>query len=372
MCTSRAWIAKNAHEGNWEVVCIPRGWVLRAARDLDWGGVPYHWRMTRVLSGIKPTSRATLGNYVGALRNWAEDQHSGESFFFLADLHALTVDNDPEELRSLTLELANTLLAIGIDPEISTLFVQSHVQEHTELGWLLECTARFGELRRMTQFKEKGGENESVSAGLFTYPCLMASDILLYDVDQVPVGEDQVQHLELTRDVAIRFNNKFGETFVVPRATTPKVGKRLKDLQDPTRKMSKTSADEQGTIWLFDEPKVIEKKIKRAVTDTDGEVRYDPENKPGVSNLLEILSISTGEPVEELAGNYTQYGPLKADTAAALIDMLTPIHERFFELQSDPSFTLGVLAAGAEHAREIAARTLDRAKTNIGLLRPAV
>lgn len=333
--------------------------------------------MTRVLSGIKPTSRATLGNYVGALRNWAEGQHAGESFFFLADLHALTVDNDPEELRGLTLELAHTLLAIGIDPEISTLFAQSHVPEHTELGWLLECQARFGELRRMTQFKDKGGDQsddkrgEGVSAGLFTYPCLMAADILLYDIDQVPVGEDQVQHLELTRDVAIRFNTKFGQTFVVPKATTPKVGKRLKDLQDPTKKMSKTAESDAGTIWLMEDPKSIEKKIKRAVTDADGEVRYDPENKPGVSNLLELLSIATGEPVDELADNYTQYGPLKTDTAAALIDMLTPIQDRFFELQDDPSFTLGVLAAGAEHAREIATRTLERAKTNIGLLRPS-
>jgi len=327
--------------------------------------------MTRVLSGIKPTSRATLGNYVGALRNWAEDQHEGESFFFLADLHALTVDNDPDELRSLTLELANTLLAVGIDPEVSTLFIQSHVPEHSELGWILECTARFGELRRMTQFKDKGGDNEGVSAGLFTYPCLMAADILLYDIDEVPVGEDQVQHLELTRDVAIRFNGKYGDTFVVPKATTPKVGARLKDLQEPTRKMSKTSGDEAGTIWLADDPKVIEKKIKRAVTDTDGEVRYDPENKPGVSNLLELLSIATGESPTELAGNYTQYGPLKADTAAAIIDMLAPVQERFFELQDDPSFTLGVLAAGSEHAREIATRTLERAKTNLGLLRPA-
>lgn len=335
--------------------------------------IPYHrMSMTRVLSGIKPTSRATLGNYVGALRNWAEDQHEGESLFFLADLHALTVDNDPEELRSLTLELANTLLAVGIDPEVSTIFVQSQIPEHTELGWILECMARFGELRRMTQFKDKGGENESVSAGLFTYPCLMASDILLYDIDEVPVGDDQVQHLELTRDLAIRFNSKFGKTFVVPKTTTPKLGARLRDLQEPTRKMSKTASEDSGTIWLADPPQVIEKKIKRAVTDNDASVRYDPDNKPGVSNLLDLLSIATGESPVELAGNYTQYGTLKADTAAAIIDMLAPVQDRFFELQDDPSFTLGVLGAGAEHAREIASRTLDRAKTNLGLLRPTV
>jgi tryptophanyl-tRNA synthetase len=332
--------------------------------------------MTRVLSGIKPTSRATLGNYVGALRNWAEDQHAGESFFFLADLHALTVDNDPATLRGLTLELANTLIAVGIDPAISTIFVQSQVPEHSQLGWLLECQARFGELRRMTQFKDKGGDpsddkrGEGVSAGLFTYPCLMAADILLYDINEVPVGEDQVQHLELTRDVAIRFNGKFGETFVVPKATTPKIGKRLKDLQDPTRKMSKTSGDEAGTIWLADEPKAIEKKVKRAVTDTDGEVRYDPEAKPGVSNLLELLGVATGRSPAELASGYTQYGPLKADTAAAIIEMLAPVQQRFNELQADPTFTLEVLAKGAERARGIAAATLDRAFTNVGLLRP--
>lgn len=328
--------------------------------------------MTRVLSGIQPTSRATLGNYVGALRHWPEDQHKGESFFFLADLHTLTVDNEPEELRARTLELANVLLAIGIDPEVSTIFCQSHVPEHAELAWLMECTARFGELRRMTQFKDKGGESEGVSAGMFAYPCLMAADILLYDIDEVPVGHDQVQHLELARDLAIRFNGKFGDTFVVPKATTPKVGARLKDLQNPTKKMSKSSGDEQGTIWLLDPPNVIEKKIKRAVTDTDGEVRYDPENKAGVSNLLELLSIATGESPSELAGNYTQYGPLKADTAAAVVEMVRPVQERFLELADDPAFTLGALAAGAEHAREIASRTLDRAKSNIGLLRPSL
>jgi tryptophanyl-tRNA synthetase len=328
--------------------------------------------MTRVLSGIKPTSRATLGNYVGALRNWVDDQHGGESFFFLADLHALTVDIDPAELRALTLELANTLLAVGIDPTVSTIFAQSHVPEHAELAWLMECTVRFGELRRMTQFKDKGGENEGVSAGLFTYPCLMAADILLYDIDEVPVGEDQRQHLELTRDAAVRFNGKFGDTFVVPKATTPKIGKRLKDLQDPTKKMSKTSGDEAGTIWLADDPKVIEKKIKRAVTDTDGEVRFDPENKPGVSNLLELLGIATGKSPVDLASEYTQYGPLKADTASALIEMLAPVQQRFGELQADPVYTLGVLAQGAERARGIAAKTVLRAKQNVGLLQPAL
>jgi tryptophanyl-tRNA synthetase len=332
--------------------------------------------MTRVLSGITPSNEPTLGNYLGAMRRWAEEQHEAENFFFVADLHAMTTEHDPAQLRERSLAIASTLIAVGIDPEVSTLFVQSHVSEHSELCWLIECTARFGELRRMTQFKDKsagGGSEatETVRASLFTYPCLMAADILLYDIDKVPVGDDQRQHLELTRDVAIRFNNSYGQTFVVPEAVTPKVGARVRDLQDPTKKMSKSS-DSPGTVRLFSDPATIEKQIKRAVTDTDNEVRYDPENKPGVSNLLDLLSIATGDSPTDLAADYSQYGPLKADTAAAVIEMLAPVQDRYFELQDDPSFTLGVLAAGAEHAREIASRTLDRAKTNIGLLRPAV
>lgn len=323
----------------------------------------------RVLSGIQPTSEPHLGNYLGALRRWAEDQHEAESLFMLADLHALTLPQDPDELTRRTLELAATLMAVGIDPESSTIFAQSHVPQHAELGWVLQCTAAFGELRRMTQFKDKGGE-ESSTAGLFAYPCLMAADILLYDVHDVPVGDDQRQHLELTRDLAIRFNSRYGETFVVPKGTYPKAGARVKDLQEPERKMSK-SIDSPGTIWVYEDPASIEKKIKRAVTDTDREVRYDPENKPGVSNLLEMLSAATGDDPEELAQKYTQYGPLKADTASAVIEMLTPVRERYNELAQDEGFVLGVLAAGAEHCREIAQATLSRAYTNLGLLRLA-
>jgi tryptophanyl-tRNA synthetase len=324
----------------------------------------------RVLSGIQPTSEPHIGNYLGALRRWAEDQHEAESFFMLADLHALTVPQDPKELTRRTLELAATLIAVGIDPESSTIFAQSHVPQHAELGWILECTTAFGELRRMTQFKEKGGETESASAGLFTYPCLMAADILLYDVSEVPVGDDQRQHLELTRDVAMRFNTRYGETFVVPKATFPKAAARVKDLQEPERKMSK-SIDSPGTIWLYEEAASIEKKIKRAVTDADGEVRYDVENKPGVSNLLEMLSAATGDDPAELAQKYTQYGPLKADTASAVIEMLAPIRERYNDLTQDEGYVLGALAAGAEHCREIAQRTLGRAQTNLGLLQLA-
>ncbi len=324
--------------------------------------------MTRILSGIQTTSKPHLGNYLGALRQWAEAQHRGESLYMLADLHSLTIPQQPDELRAHSLELAAWLIAVGIDPEVSTIFAQSHVPAHAELGWILQCTASMGELRRMTQFKDKGGESESVSAGLFAYPCLMAADILLYDIDEVPVGEDQRQHLELTRDLAIRFNSRYGETFVVPKATLPPVATRVRDLQDPTRKMSK-SLESPGTIWLEDSPDIIARKIKRAVTDADGTVAYDFETKPGVSNLLELLSAATGESPADLAGKYTQYGPLKSDTADEIVSLIQPLQERFGELMDDPSYVMGVLAAGSAYASEIAENTLGRSYTNIGLLR---
>ena len=324
-----------------------------------------------VFSGVQPTSDSLhLGNALGAINQWVGMQDEFDAYFCVVDLHAITIPQDPEQLRRRTLVTAAQYLALGIDPSRCTIFVQSHVPEHTGLTWLLECTAAYGELRRMTQFKDKSERNEFVSAGLLTYPCLMAADILLYDIDHVPVGHDQAQHLELTRDVATRFNSRYGDTFVVPEATLPKVSARVKDLQEPERKMSK-SLESPGTIWLYEDPSSIEKKIKRAVTDNDGEVRYDPEAKPGVSNLLEILSAATGEPVEELVERYEQYGPLKADTADAVVEMVRPVQERYAELNDDPSFVLGVLAAGAAHAREIAGRTLDRAQTAIGLLRPS-
>ncbi len=329
--------------------------------------------MTRVFSGIKPTGNVHLGNLLGALVHWVDDQHRADSIYCVVDLHALTVPQDPAEVRDTSLRLAQLLLAVGLDPEVCTLFVQSHVPQHAELAWLMECTASYGELSRMTQFKDKSGKAGQgfVSGGLFTYPALMAADILLYGTDQVPVGDDQRQHVELTRDLAERFNARYGATFTVPRATYPKAGARVMDLQDPTSKMSKSEDQAPGTILLLDEPKAIEKKIKRAVTDTDSEVRYDVVAKPGVSNLLSILGAATGRTPEEAAEGYTQYGPLKADTAAAVIERLAPVQTRYAELSADPGETQRLLAVGAAKATELAAATLARAKANIGLLPPA-
>ncbi len=327
--------------------------------------------MTRVFSGIKPTGNVHLGNLLGALTRWAEEQHDADSIYCVVDLHALTVPQDPVELRRTTLSLAQILLAVGVDPEVSTLFVQSHVAAHAEGAWLMECTAAFGELRRMTQFKDKSDKADFVSGGLFTYPALMAADILLYDATHVPVGADQRQHVELARDLAIRFNSRYGDTFVVPEATFPTAAARVMDLQDPTSKMSKSDDDAPGTILVLDEPKVIEKKLKRAVTDTESEVRFDPASKPGVSNLLSILGAATGRTPEQAAEGYTQYGPLKTDTAAAVVEVLAPIQARYAELAADPAETGRILAAGAAKATELASATLTRAKANIGLLPPA-
>jgi tryptophanyl-tRNA synthetase len=324
--------------------------------------------MTRVFSGIKPTGPVQLGNLLGALRHWVADQDEAETIFCVVDLHALTVPQDPTELRNRTLELAQLLLAIGIDPNRSTLFVQSHVPEHAELSWLMECTASFGELRRMTQFKDKSDGSEFVSAGLFTYPALMAADILLYDTDRVPVGDDQKQHLELARDLALRFNNRYGSTFVVPEPAIAKVGARVMDLQNPTKKMSKSEDSPQGTILVLEDLDAVAKKIKRAVTDTETEVRFDPTEKPGVSNLLSILSACTSIEPAVLADSYTRYGDLKAAVAEAVVETLRPIQQRYDELAADPSGTAAILAQGAEKARSIAGPVLKRARTNIGLL----
>ena len=324
--------------------------------------------MTRVFSGIQPTGDVHLGNLLGALRTWADAQHEADSLYCVVDLHALTVPKDPATLRAKTLEVAQVLLAVGIDPEVATLFVQGHVPEHSELAWIMECTAAFGELRRMTQFKDKSEGADFVSAGLFTYPALMAADILLYDTDRVPVGDDQRQHLELARDLAVRFNGRYGETFVVPEATHPPVAARVMDLQHPTRKMSKSEASPQGTVLVLEDLAGVAKKVKRAVTDNDAEVRYDPEAKPGVSNLLSILSACTGEPPDALAASYEQYGPLKADTAEAVVEVLRPIQARYAELAADPDGTAAILARGAEKARELATPTLTRARDALGLL----
>jgi tryptophanyl-tRNA synthetase len=328
--------------------------------------------MTRVLSGVQPTGEVHIGNYIGALRHWAVDQHEHESFYCVVDLHALTMgDHDPAELRSGSLDVATILLATGIDPAIAPVFLQSQVAEHTRLAWLLECVVAFGELRRMTQWKDKtakGGEG-SARVGLLTYPALMAADILLYQADRVPVGDDQRQHLELARDLAERFNSRFGETFVVPEAAIPRVGARVMDMQDPTTKMSKSRSSPQGKVLLLEPPEAITKKVKRAVTDAETEVRYDPSTKPGVSNLLELLSVSTGTPPAELADKYENYGSLKSDTAAALVEFLRPVQQRFAELRQDPGYVMGVLRDGAEKASEVAAATYTKAADAVGLLR---
>jgi tryptophanyl-tRNA synthetase len=324
--------------------------------------------MARVFSGIQPTGEVHLGNLLGAIRNWVVDQHQADSLYCVVDLHAITVPKDPAELRTGTLRLAQMLMAIGLDPEVCTLFVQSHVHQHAELSWLLECTVSYGELSRMTQFKDKRDRAEFVSAGLFTYPALMAADILLYDTDRVPVGDDQRQHLELARDVAIRFNQRYGDTFVVPEAAIPRAGARVMDLQNPTNKMSKSAESPQGTINLLDDLKAVEKKIMRAVTDTETEVRYDIAAKPGVSNLLSILAACTGRNPEDAAQGYTQYGALKKDTAAAVVETLRPIQARFAELSGDPAETARLLAIGASKASAIAAPVLARAKEHMGFL----
>jgi tryptophanyl-tRNA synthetase len=320
-----------------------------------------------VFSGIKPTGPVQLGNLLGALRTWVEDQHRAESIYCVVDLHALTVPQDPAVLRRTTMELAQLLLAVGIDPSVATLFVQSDVPEHTELSWILECTVSFGELRRMTQFKDKSADAEFVSGGLFTYPALMAADILLYDTNEVPVGEDQRQHLELTRDLATRFNSRYGDTFVVPEATVARVAARVMDLQDPTRKMSKSDESPQGTILVLEDLDQVARKIRRAVTDTENEVRFDPANKPGVSNLLGVLAACTGVAPQELASRYTQYGPLKADTADAVVEYLRPIQARYAELAADPAGTREVLVRGAERARELAALKMAQVRERLGL-----
>ncbi|MCF3123248.1 tryptophan--tRNA ligase [Streptomyces arenae] len=332
--------------------------------------------MTRIFSGVKPTGHLTLGNYLGAVRQWAEvDQYRADSLFSVVDLHALTVDHDPGRVRRLSRQAATLLLASGIDPEQATVFVQSHVDEHARLSYLLECVATDGEMRRMIQYKEKSvlerARGGSVRLSLLTYPVLMAADILAYGADEVPVGEDQTQHVELTRDLAVRFNQRYGQTFVVPRATPPKVAARVMDLQDPTSKMGKSHEAGAGIVYLLDEPDVVRKKILRAVTDSGSEVAYDREAKPGVSNLLEILAACRGGNPEALSGVYESYGALKKDTAEAVVELLRPVQDRHKELVADPSYVEEVLRHGAERAREMARPTVDGAYRAIGLLPPA-
>ncbi len=327
----------------------------------------------RAFSGIQPTGDVHLGNYLGAVRRWVDGLDDVDGIFCVVDLHALTVPQDPAELTARTRSLTALLVACGLDPARCTLFVQSHVPEHTGLTWLMECTVSFGELSRMTQFKDKSARADQgyISAGLFTYPALMAADILLYDTEVVPVGDDQRQHVELARDAAMRFNARAGEdVLVVPEHVIPPVGARIMDLQTPENKMSKSLESPQGTILVLDEPKAIEKKLKRAVTDTDNEVRFDPATKPGVSNLLSILGAATGRDPRALADDYDMYGPLKADCAEAVIELLRPVRDRYAELMDDPAAVEAVLRTGATKAGEIAAGTLARAQRAVGLLPP--
>jgi len=326
--------------------------------------------VTRVLSCIQPTGAVHLGNHLGALRPWVAGQRTRDAFHGIVDLHALTVTEEPGVIGTTTVELAAVLFAIGLDPDVATVFVQSHVTEHSQLAWVMECSVSYGELSRMTQFKDKSSRREGhfVSAGLFTYPALQAADILLYDAEEVPVGDDQRQHVEITRDIAIRFNGRFGETFVIPRAVTPPAGARVMDLQDPTSKMSKTASSDAGLVYLLDPPSVIARKFKRAVTDSGSEVRYDREEKPGVSNLLDILSACTGEPPAALAERYTQYGPLKSDTGDAVVAMLEPVQARYRELMDDRGELAALLRRGADKARAVASATLARTYDAIGFL----
>ena len=326
--------------------------------------------MTRVLSCIQPTGDVHLGNYLGALRNWVSGQHESDAFHGIVDLHALTITETPDTIGNTTLQLAAMLFAVGLDPDVATVFVQSHVTEHSQLGWMMECTVSFGELSRMTQFKDKSAKREAefISAGLFTYPALQAADILLYDTNEVPVGEDQRQHIEITRDIAIRFNHRFGDTFVLPKAVTPKSGARVMDLQDPTSKMSKSANTDSGLIYMLDEPGAILKKFKRAVTDSDNDVRYDRAEKPGISNLLDILAACTVGSPEALAAGYTQYGTLKTAAGEAVIELLAPIQTRYHELMTDRGELQSLLRKGAGKAREVASVTLARAQSAVGML----
>jgi tryptophanyl-tRNA synthetase len=330
--------------------------------------------LPRVLSGIQPTAGSFhLGNYVGALRQWVALQERAETFYCVVDLHAITMDWDPEELRRNTLASAAQLLALGVDPVRSTLFVQSHVPEHVQLSWVLECIARFGEASRMTQFKDKSQREgtDGSSVGLFTYPVLMAADILVYQADQVPVGDDQRQHLELTRDVATRFNNRFGQTFTVPTGFIPEAGARIMDLQSPDKKMSK-SLPPAGCVDLLDDPAVSAKKIRSAVTDTGREVVADPVGKPGVTNLLTIHSALSGRTIAELEQQFEGrgYGDLKKELAEVVADFVTPIRARTHELLDDRAELERTLAAGAQRAREVARETVAAAYERVGFLSP--
>jgi tryptophanyl-tRNA synthetase len=324
----------------------------------------------KIFSGIQPTGAKHLGNLIGGFRQYAATQEQGEAFFCIVDLHSITVDYDPADLHRRTLDLAALLFATGLDAERSTVFCQSHVTAHAEATWLLSAVTSYGQLGRMTQFKDKGDRQEFVSAGLFTYPVLMASDILLYQTDIVPIGDDQRQHLELARDIAERFNARFGETFVVPRGVYPEVGARIMDLQEPTSKMSTTGGTEQGTVLILDQPDVVRRKFKSAVTDSGREVRRGGD-KPGITNLVDIMSVATGEPPEAVERQFedTGYGQFKEAVGEAVVALLAPIQDRFAALRADEPELLRLLEIGAAKAREESAPTLAAMYERMGFVR---
>jgi tryptophanyl-tRNA synthetase len=325
--------------------------------------------MTRVFSGIQPTGQKHLGNYIGAIRHYVTDQDLGEAFYCVVDLHSISVGYDRDTLAENTLDTAATLLAAGLEPDRCTLFVQSHVPAHTEGAWLLGAVATFGELSRMTQFKDKSEGRESVSADLFTYPVLQAADILLYHTDRVPVGDDQRQHLELARNIAQRFNSRFGETLRLPEAAIPSTGGRVMDLQDPTRKMSTTGGTPQGTVLVMDPPDVVAKKVRSAVTDSGREVRRG-EGKDGIANLIEMVAVATGRSADEVEAAYdgAGYGQFKTDVADAVVEYLRPVRERYLELRADPAHLWAVLSAGAERARAVSGETVMLIKERMGFV----
>ncbi|HEY8216942.1 MAG TPA: tryptophan--tRNA ligase [Acidimicrobiia bacterium] len=324
----------------------------------------------RVFSGIQATGEKHVGNYIGAMRQYVATQDEGDAFFCIVDLHSITVEYDPGDLHDRTLDLAALLFAVGLEPQRSTLFLQSHVPAHAEAAWLLASVTSYGQLQRMTQFKEKGEGREFVSAGLFTYPVLMAGDILLYQTDIVPVGDDQRQHIELARDVAERFNMRYGETFKVPQGVFPEVGARIMDLQEPTKKMSTTGGSPQGTVLVLDAPDVVRKKFKSAVTDSGRDVRYDPVEKPGVSNLIEILSVATGTSIDEIQSRYDGqgYGMLKTDVGEAVVELFAPIQQRYAELRVDEPELQRLLAIGADKAATTAEPTLRAIYERMGFV----
>lgn len=325
----------------------------------------------RIFSGIQPTGDKTIGNLIGGFRQYAATQERGEGFFCIVDLHSISVDYDPADFHEQTLDLAAILFATGLDPERANVFVQSHVAAHAEAAWLLGSVTSYGQLGRMTQFKDKSDAHEFVSAALFTYPVLMAGDILLYQTDIVPIGDDQRQHLELTRDVAARFNSRYGETFKVPEGVYPEVGARIMDLQEPTKKMSTTTGTPQGTVRILDDLDVIRKKFKSAVTDSGSEVRR-AEDKPGVTNLIDILASLTDESADAIESRYegAGYGQFKTDVAEAVVEAVTPIQQRYRELRSDPVELQRMLTQGADKAREASAPTLEQIYERMGFVRP--